>query len=186
MKIIHEPFGGIKLIEIDRYDDERGQFSEVWNEERYRPLGLEVRFVQTNVSDSHGGVLRGMHFQAPVGQGKLVTVLAGSVFDAVVDVRAGSAFLGQWYGCELSAANRRQLWVPRGFAHGFLTTSDRALVHYSCTHFYDRHAEQSLIWNDPAVGIAWPLVPTIISAKDDAARRLHELQADGLLVEAHR
>lgn len=174
MKIIETPLGGVKLLEMDRFADERGWFSELWNEGRYRDAGLPVTFAQDNVSFSTRGVLRGMHFQTPNEQGKLVCVLAGAVFDVVVDVRRGSPTFARWYGCELSRENRRQLWVPEGFAHGFLALSD-ALVHYNCTAPYHAASDRSLAWNDRDVAITWPEEPRLISPKDVAAPTLQHL-----------
>lgn len=169
MKVIEEPFGGVKLIEMDRFEDERGWFSELWNEERYHAAGLPVTFAQDNVSWSRQGVLRGMHYQTPNEQGKLVCVMAGTIFDAVVDVRRGSPTFGRWYGCELSRENARQLWVPEGFAHGFLVLSEEALVHYNCTRMFRADADRVLAWDDPSVAIEWPGVPRTISHKDRTA-----------------
>jgi dTDP-4-dehydrorhamnose 3,5-epimerase len=180
MMIRDAPLAGVKIIEPDRFEDDRGWFMEVWNAERYRAAGLDVHFVQSNVSSSRRGVLRGMHFQYPDGQGKLVTVLEGSIFDAVVDVRRGSATFARWYGCELSVDNRHQLWVPEGFAHGFLVLSDSAVVHYNCTSVYSGGADRSLAWNDPAVGIEWPAAPRTISAKDRSAPALASIPAHHL------
>ena len=163
---------GAQLIEVPRFDDERGWFAELWNEERYRANGLDFTFAQANVSFSRRGVLRGMHFQWPSGQGKLVSVLSGVVFDAVIDVRVDSPTFGRWYGCELSYENRKQLWAPVGFAHGFLVLSDTALVHYSCTVPYERTADRSVAWDDPDVAIEWPMPPVLVSPKDRDAPRL--------------
>lgn len=173
---------GVQLIELPRYQDERGWFSELWNEERYRALGLDVRFAQDNVSWSRRGVLRGMHFQHPHGQGKLICVLAGAVYDVVIDLRTGSPGFGRWFGCELSAENRSQLWVPAGFAHGFLVLSDSALVHYGCSDVYNAASDRTLAWDDPDVGIHWPARPDVISEKDRSAASLKELVAAGLPV----
>lgn len=175
MKVIEESLGGVKLIEMTRFEDERGWFSELWNQGGYRKVGLDVQFVQTNVSHSTRGVLRGMHYQNPNGQGKLVSVLDGTIFDAVIDIRHTSPSFGRWYGQELSCANRKQLWVPEGFAHGFLVLSATATVHYACTNPYDRGAERSIIWNDPALCIAWPIEPSSVSAKDLAAPALRQI-----------
>jgi dTDP-4-dehydrorhamnose 3,5-epimerase len=171
---------GLRVVEVPRFVDERGWFSELWNEARYREAGLPHAFVQANVSYSEGGVLRGMHFQHPRGQGKLISVLSGTIFDAVVDVRVGSPTFGQWYGCELSDANRRQLWAPPGFAHGFVVLSDAAVVHYNCTTLYDASCDRALAWDDPEVGIEWPVQPRIISEKDRSAARLEVLVQGGL------
>lgn len=174
MTISDAPLPGVKVVQPTRFEDERGWFAEVWNADRYRDAGLDLRFVQANVSSSSRGVLRGLHFQWPNAQGKLITVLAGTVFDAVVDVRPASPTFGNWYGLELSAENRLQLWVPEGFAHGFLTLSDTALVHYHCTAAYDAASDRTLAWDDPDVGIAWPRTPTRISDKDRIAPRLRD------------
>jgi dTDP-4-dehydrorhamnose 3,5-epimerase len=157
---------GVLLLEPARFSDDRGWFAELWNAGRYEALGLRRAFVQTNVSCSRQGVLRGMHFQSPNPQGKLITVLSGAIFDVAVDLRPDSPTCGRWYGVELSAANGRQLWVPEGCAHGFLALADGTLVHYGCTAMYDPDAEQTLAWDDPDVGIAWPTVPGTISPKD--------------------
>lgn len=180
MKIIEAPLEGVKIIELDRYEDERGWFMELWNDERYRQAGLPATFAQDNVSYSRRGVLRGMHYQTPNEQGKLVCVLAGSIFDAVVDVRAGSATFGRWYGCELSRQNSRQLWVPEGFAHGFLVLSDEAVVQYNCTVVHVPSSDRTLAWNDPDVRIAWPHAPTRISARDQAAPTLKSIRVGDL------
>jgi dTDP-4-dehydrorhamnose 3,5-epimerase len=172
MRISETSLEGVRLVELDPFTDERGRFAELWNTGRYRAAGLDVEFVQTNVSVSGRGVLRGMHFQQPNPQGKLITVLAGTVFDAVIDVRPQSHAFGRWYGRELSAEDWTQLWVPPGFAHGFLVLSAEAIVHYSCSSLYDAAADRSLAWDDPDVGIAWPRQPTRLSAKDRAAPRL--------------
>lgn len=172
MTVIDAPLRGVKVIEPDRFEDERGWFMELWNEERYRAAGLPLTFAQDNVSYSRRGVLRGMHYQTPNGQGKLVCVLGGAVFDVVVDVRWGSPTFGRWFGSELSRDNRRQLWVPQGFAHGFIVTSSDALVHYNCTSRYHAASDRSLAWDDPDVGIEWPEVPLVISSKDRMAPKL--------------
>ena len=175
MNVTEAPLAGVKIIEPDRHEDERGWFVELWNEERYRADGLPVTFAQDNVSFSRRGVLRGMHYQTPNEQGKLVCVLAGAVFDAVVDVRRGSPTFGRWYGCGLSRDNGRQLWVPEGFAHGFLVLSEEALVHYNCTVPYHAASDRSLAWNDPEVGIEWPEEPRLVSPKDVAAPTLQHI-----------
>jgi dTDP-4-dehydrorhamnose 3,5-epimerase len=181
MKIIDAPLEGVKIIEPDRFDDERGWFIELWNEERYHAAGLPVTFAQANVSFSRQGVLRGMHYQTPNEQGKLVCVLAGRIFDAVVDVRRGSPTFGRWYGCELSRENARQLWVPEGFAHGFLVLSEEALVHYSCTVPYDSASDRAMAWNDAGVRIQWPTSPRLLlSAKDGDAPSLTDIDPERL------
>jgi dTDP-4-dehydrorhamnose 3,5-epimerase len=174
MKVVDASLPGVKVIHPSRFEDARGWFEEIWNAERYRQAGLEARFVQGNVSYSTLGVLRGLHFQWPRAQGKLITVLSGAIFDAVVDVRPTSSTFGNWYGIELSAENRLQLWVPEGYAHGFLALADRVLVHYHCTAAYDAASDRALAWDDPDVGIAWPSPPVLVSDKDRAAPRLRD------------
>jgi dTDP-4-dehydrorhamnose 3,5-epimerase len=174
------PLPGVKIIETQRFEDERGWFMEAFNAERYRDAGLDIVAAQTNVSSSRRGVLRGMHYQWPEAQGKLVNVLAGSIFDVVVDIRRRSPTFGLWYGTEMSQQNGVQLWVPEGFAHGFLTLSDTALVHYACSRPYVRSADRSLAWDDPDVAIRWPHPPVIFSAKDAAAPRLSGIEAAAL------
>lgn len=180
MKIIETPLEGVRIIEPGRFEDERGWFMEVWNEERYGEAGLDVEFVQTNVSHSRRGVLRGMHYQHPDEQGKLVSAIAGGVFDVVVDIRRGSVSFGAWYGTELSEENRRQMWVPEGFAHGFLTLSPEATVLYNCTAVYNAASDRSLFWNDSEIGIKWPRQPAILSEKDRAAPRLRDIPREAL------
>lgn len=159
---------GPLIIEPKVFGDERGFFFESWNEGRFVEAGLDWTFVQDNHSRSAKGVLRGIHFQNPNPQGKLVRVVSGAVWDVVVDLRRSSPHYGQWFGLELSAANKKMLWVPPGFGHGFLTLKDGTDFLYKCTSLYEPSAEQSLIWNDPAVGINWPLdgAEPQLSAKD--------------------
>lgn len=175
------PLSGARIIEAPRFRDDRGWFAELWNAETYRTAGLDISFVQDNVSYSTRGVLRGLHFQWPQPQGKLVSVLRGSIFDVIVDARVGSPTFGRWFGSELSAENGRQMWAPEGFAHGFLVLSDDAFVHYNCTAPYAPACDRALAWNDPDVAIEWPLPPGNVSAKDAAAPRLHQLHAQGAL-----
>lgn len=159
---------GVLLLEPQVFDDERGFFFESYNARRFREAaGFEPVFVQDNHSKSRRGVVRGLHYQVMVPQGKLVRVIAGAVFDVVVDLRVASPSFGRWIGSELSAANRRQLWVPPGCAHGFLTLSDEAECLYKTTEFWSPAHERTLLWNDPALAIAWPLQgEPILSAKD--------------------
>jgi dTDP-4-dehydrorhamnose 3,5-epimerase len=174
LKVVETSLPGVLLIEPDVFGDDRGFFMETWNGRRYRDeANLPERgFVQDNLSLSEGGVLRGLHFQNPNPQGKLVSVLLGEVFDVAVDIRVGSPTFGQWVGFELSAENKRQLWVPEGFAHGFLVTGEVALFHYKCTNYYDRESDHSLLWNDPEIGVDWPIAEPTLSEKDLAAPRL--------------
>jgi len=165
------------LIEIrpDRFDDRRGSFMEAYHEARYTELGIHDLFIQDNVSISTRGVLCGLHFQRTKPQAKLVTVLAGSAFDVVVDLRPGSPSFGRWEALVLSAAIGNQLYVPAGFAHGFYALEDGTLCHYKCGAYYDKYDEGGVRWDDPELAIAWPESPTIISPKDAALPFLKEL-----------
>jgi dTDP-4-dehydrorhamnose 3,5-epimerase len=165
----------VMIIEPDVHGDERGFFKETWNRQRYAELGLERDFVQDNVSFSRRGILRGLHFQNPNPQGKLVQVLQGEVYDVAVDVRAGSPHFGRWVGVTLSAQNHLQLYIPEGFAHGFCVTSETALFCYKCTDFYNAKAEYSLRWNDPDLAIEWPVADPELSAKDEAGCLLQDI-----------
>jgi len=153
-------------IEPKIFGDERGYFYESWKQDRYRDHGLPVEFVQDNISRSAKGTLRGLHFQEPNAQGKLVMVLTGHVFDVAVDVRRGSPRFGQWTGVDLSDENHCQLWIPAGFAHGFCVLSDRADFFYKCTSLYSPETERAVRYDDPAIGIDWPDVKPILSQKD--------------------
>jgi dTDP-4-dehydrorhamnose 3,5-epimerase len=168
MKIIETALPGVLIIEPRVFGDARGFFMETWNAQAFRKAGLDVQFVQDNHSRSQKGVLRGLHFQNPSPQGKLVRVAQGAVFDVAVDLRASSPTFGKWVGVELSAANKRMFWVPEGFAHGFLTLEDDTDFLYKCTAPYAPEAEHTLAWDDPAVGIEWPAIgmAPIISDKD--------------------
>ena len=168
MKIIETALPGVLIIEPRVFGDARGFFMETWNAQAFRKAGLDVQFVQDNHSRSQKGVLRGLHFQNPSPQGKLVRVAQGAVFDVAVDLRASSPTFGKWVGVELSAANKRMFWVPEGFAHGFLTLEDDTDFLYKCTAPYAPQSEHTLAWNDPAVGIEWPAIgmAPIISDKD--------------------
>jgi len=171
---------GVLLIEPLVFTDERGHFREAWSRDRYAAAGLPSEFVQDNVSCSHRHVLRGLHYQWPSPQGKLVTVLRGEVFDVVVDIRYGSPTFGRWAGFTLSAENARQLWVPEGFAHGFLALTEDALFAYKCTAPYTPAAEGTVRWSDPALAIEWPTASPRLSAKDAAAPLLAEIAPERL------
>jgi len=176
MNVIETAIDGILILEPRVFRDERGRFAETWHRERYREVGIRADFVQDNVSVSRHGVLRGLHFQDPHPQGKLVSVLEGAVFDVVVDLRLGSRTFGQWLGVELSAANLRQLWIPEGFAHGFVVTGESAIFSYKCTDYYAPGHERSLRWNDPEIGVDWPIADPVLSQKDAAAPLLCEIR----------
>lgn len=172
MQIETTPLSGVVVLRPRVFGDERGFFLESWNANTFADVGINAQFVQDNHSRSRRGILRGMHFQTEQTQGKLVRVTQGQVFDAVVDLRADSPTLGQWFGCLLTAEGHEMLWVPPGFAHGFYVVSETADFLYKCTDYYHPASEVSLAWNDPAVGIDWPLVDgraPELSAKDAAA-----------------
>lgn len=168
MNIIETAILGVLIIEPRVFGDSRGFFMETWNAAGFAGAGLDLAFVQDNHSRSQKGVLRGLHFQNPGPQGKLVRVTHGAVYDVAVDLRASSPTFGQSVGVELSAANKRMFWVPEGFAHGFLTLEDDTDFLYKCTAPYAPQSEFTLAWNDPAVGIDWPAVgcDPLISEKD--------------------
>lgn len=180
MNVIETALPGVLIVESREFRDDRGFFLETWNEARFAERGLPTRFVQDNVSFSREGVLRGMHFQHPHGQCKLVMALVGEIFDVAVDIRIGSPTFLKWTSCILSAENRRQLVIPEGFAHGFFVLSESALVQYKCTDRYDRASEGSLAWDDPEIGIEWPEGRRILSEKDAAAPRLNAFPRERL------
>jgi dTDP-4-dehydrorhamnose 3,5-epimerase len=164
----------VLVVDPRVFGDERGFFFETWSAGRYAEAGVPLTFVQDNLSRSAKGVLRGLHLQHPGGQGKLVYVLEGDVFDVVVDVRVGSPTFGLWVGYTLSAHNKRQLYIPPGFAHGFCVTSAWALFAYKCTTPYRPEHEFGILWSDPAIGITWPVDDPVLSGKD----RVYPLLAD--------
>lgn len=168
MKIIKTALDGVMIIELDVFADERGFFMETFEEKRYQAaLSMTERFVQDNLSLSKKGVLRGLHYQAPpFGQGKLISVLAGAVLDVAVDIRHGSPTFGRHVRVELSGENHRQVFVPAGFAHGFLVLSEKALFSYKCTNVYSKEHERGILWNDPALGIDWGVADVIVLEKD--------------------
>ncbi len=177
MKIIPTHIPDVLILEPQVFGDSRGFFLETWNAQTFADAGLDLNFVQDNHSRSGQGILRGMHYQIQHPQGKLVRVTSGKVFDVAVDLRQSSPTCGQWTGVELSAENHRMLWVPPGFAHGFYVMSESADFLYKCTDFYAPAYDRSLRWDDPTVGIEWPLVngtqPTL-SAKDAAGKNWQE------------
>ena len=177
MKVIQTEIPDVVVIEPRIFEDERGFFYESYNERVLRDkANITERFMQDNHSRSAKNVLRGLHYQIKQPQGKFVRVVVGEVFDVVVDLRASSKFFGQWVGVDLNAKNKQQLWIPKGFAHGFLVLSEYAEVLYKTTEYYAPEHERSLLWNDPDLAIAWPIeVEPIISAKDRAGRRLKEV-----------
>lgn len=164
------------LVEPEVFGDERGFFLETWHRERWAAGGIDVDFVQTNHSRSVGPVLRGLHAQRTKPQGKLVRCVEGEIFDVAVDIRPSSPTFGRWVGAMLNSANRHQLWVPAGFAHGFCVVGEAAQVEYACTALYDRDDEIGVRWNDPAIGITWPIDDPTLSAKDRDAPTLAEIR----------
>jgi len=172
MKVTPMSLPEVLLVEPQRFGDARGYFMETWRQDRYQAAGITLPFVQDNLSRSVGGILRGLHLQNPNAQGKLVYVLEGEVFDVAVDVRVGSPNFGKWTGATLSAEDHRQLWIPSGFAHGFCVTSATALFAYKCTAPYSAADEVGVLWNDPGLGIPWPVAAPQLSAKDSALPRL--------------
>ena len=171
MQIITTAIPDVLVLEPRVFGDERGFFFESWNQRESARLGLPAHFVQDNHSKSGRGILRGLHYQTQQVQGKLVRVVAGEVFDVAVDMRRDSPTLGHWAGALLSADNHRMMWIPPGFAHGFYVTTESAEIVYKCTDFYAPEHEVSMRWDDPAIGIDWPLVdgkPPLLSAKDAA------------------
>ena len=175
MKVLSTDLPGVVLVEPVVHRDSRGFFLETYNERRYREAGIAATFVKDNHSRSVRGTVRGLHFQVRRMQGKLVRALQGEMFDVAVDVRRGSPTFDRWVGVNLSAENFRQIYIPPGFAHGFCVTSERVHVEYKCTGFYDKSDEVAIAWNDPAIGIAWPIATPTLSAKDQAAPPLSAL-----------
>ncbi len=170
----------VRLVEPRLFPDSRGYVGETFSAARYAAHGIEGPFVQDNIAHSRRGVLRGLHLQHPSGQAKLVFALAGMVFDVAVDVRVGSPTFGRWTGATLSAENRYQLYLPAGFAHGFVVLSDEALVAYKCSAPYRPDAELGIAWDDPALAIEWPVTSPHVSPRDASAPRLAEIPTDRL------
>lgn len=167
MNVTETRLPGVLLLEPKVFGDARGFFLESWNRQAFKSLGLDVEFVQDNHSRSSKGVLRGLHYQLETPQGKLVRVVSGAVFDVAVDIRKSSAHFGRWVGHELSADNQRMMWIPPGFAHGFLVLSDTADFLYKTTSYYAPQSDRGIRWDDPQIGVKWPLEGTpALSAKD--------------------
>jgi len=180
MRVSSTTLPALLLIEPKVFGDPRGYFFETWHSQRYAEYGVPRVFVQDNVSRSRRGILRGLHLQEPFGQGKLVQVLDGEILDVAVDMRVGSPTFGQWAAERLSSENHKQLYIPEGFAHGFCVLSESALLHYKCTELYHPETELSVAWNDPDLGIAWPIAEPLLSAKDSAAKRLRDIAPERL------
>ncbi len=180
MKIQQTQLADVKLIEPAAFGDARGTFFESWHKDKFREAGMEFDVAQANVSVSQRGVLRGLHYQWPNPQGKLVQVLEGEVYDVAVDIRRGSPDFGRWTAAVLSAENRRMLWIPEGFAHGFVVLSERAVFSYLCTRVYDREADANIRWNDAQLAIDWPVSSPDLSDKDGKAPFLSDIAAERL------
>jgi len=170
---------GLVIIEPKVFGDARGYFFESWNSQRYDEV-IRARFVQDNISFSRRGILRGLHFQNPKGQGKLIQVLQGEVYDVAVDLRRSSPTFRQWHGLLLSSDNKKQFYIPPGFAHGFAVTSETALFQYKCTEFYSQKDEMALKWDDPDLAIPWPVENPTISERDAKGSRLRDIPEDRL------
>lgn len=180
MKVIQTAIPGCVVVEPQVHGDARGYFYESFNVEKYKSAGLDLRFVQSNVSRSAHGVLRGLHYQWPNPQGKLVSVLEGEVYDVAVDIRVGSPTFGHWAAAVLSADNKRHFWIPEGFAHGFAVLSDNATFAYQCTALYDRAADAGIRWNDGDVAVDWPISAPQLSDKDRDAPLLRDVPREKL------
>lgn len=177
MEVEKTPIPGLLLLRPRVFRDRRGSFLETWRRERYSAVGLPDRFVQDNAATSHRGVLRGLHYQYPEPQGKLTSVLQGAVYDVAVDIRRGSPGFGRWFGTTLSAENGHQLWIPEGFAHGYLVLSETAVFAYKCTRAYRADADGAIRYDDPDIGVRWPEEPApVLSEKDRAAPRLRDIE----------
>ncbi len=182
MKAVPTSLPGVVIVEPKVFGDARGFFKETWSAQRYAEAGVAETFVQDNLSKSSRGVLRGLHLQHPHGQGKLVQAVLGEVYDVAVDVRRGSPTFGKWVGVTLSEDNHRQLYIPPGFAHGFCVTSETALFSYKCTDGYHPECELGVLWNDPDIGIQWPVDEPSLSDKDRAYPVLGDIAAEVLPV----
>lgn len=180
MKVTETPLPGVRLLEPVVHTDDRGYFYESFHRERFIAAGIDVSFVQTNVSHSRRGVLRGLHYQWPHAQGKLVSVLEGEVFDVAVDIRPDSPTFRRSFACMLSEQNKRQMWIPEGYAHGFCVVSDHATFMYQCTALYDRSSDAAIRWDDASLSVDWPLTEPSVSPKDASAPFLDAVPIDRL------
>jgi dTDP-4-dehydrorhamnose 3,5-epimerase len=180
MKVLTSSLDGVCIIEPAVYADARGFFTETYNRERYRAAGFGQPFVQDNLSFSVRGTIRGLHYQHPHDQAKLVMAVKGQIYDVAVDIRRGSPRFGQWVGVRLSEDNKRQIFIPEGFAHGFCVLSETAIMTYKCTDFYHPGSEKGIIWSDPDLGIDWPVRDPLISDKDRRYGCLKDLLAESL------
>lgn len=181
MQFVQTDLPGVIVVEPDVFEDARGFFYETYHARKYAAGGIREPFVQDNLSRSVQGTVRGLHYQIKNAQGKLVTVIEGSAFDVTVDIRRGSPTFGKWFGIELSAANKRQVYIPTGFAHGFCVISGPAILHYKCTDFYSPADERGVIWNDQSIKIDWPISNPVLSPKDQGYKSLVEMDTAGEL-----
>jgi dTDP-4-dehydrorhamnose 3,5-epimerase len=178
MEIKQAPIPGLLIIQPDVFYDPRGYFFESYNKEKFNKIGIDAEFLQDNRSLSSKGIIRGLHFQnPPFAQGKLLSVIKGSVLDVAVDIRKGSKFYGKYFSVILSEENKTMFWVPQGFAHGFLSLQDNTIFSYKCTQVYNKESEGSICWNDPDININWDIIDPIISEKDQNAPFLKELNS---------
>jgi dTDP-4-dehydrorhamnose 3,5-epimerase len=180
MRVVETHLPGVLILEPRLFHDIRGRFAVAWQRDAYRDVGVDAEFVQDNISVSRSGVVRGLHYQHPRPQGKLVTVLQGAVLDVAVDLRRDSHTFGQWVGAALSAENMKQLWIPVGFAHGFAVSSGEAVVAYKCSDFFAPEHDRALRWNDPDVGVEWGVRNPLLSQKDRDAPLLSEIALEHL------
>ncbi len=178
MEIIKTKIIDFLIIKPNVFEDNRGYFSESFRLDKFKEAGIKLDFVQDNESKSQKGVLRGLHFQnPPYEQGKLVRVVTGAVLDVAVDIRKGSKTYGEWISQELSESNKTMLWIPPGFAHGFLTLMDNTIFQYKCTNYYNKESEGSILWSDPDLGISWNIKNPLVSLKDQSAPRFKDFQS---------
>ena len=182
MNVIETELAGVLIFEPRVFSDDRGWFMETWRRQQYKEAGIEEDFVQDNVSFSRKDTLRGLHFQSPQSQGKLVQVLEGKVLDVAVDIRVGSPAFGKWVSAELSRENHRQMYVPAGFAHGFCVISETAVFSYKCTDYYNASTEMGVAWNDPDIGIDWQVDKPVLSQKDSGYPALKDIPIEKLPV----
>jgi len=178
MKIEQTKLSGVVIIEPTVYTDQRGYFFECYHFKKFAAAGIDVQFVQDNQSKSARNTVRGLHYQINPGQGKLIRVVSGEIFDVAVDIRWDSPTFSQWVGVRLSADNKKQFFIPVGFAHGFCVVSDVAEVHYKCTDYYSPSDERGIIWNDPQVAIEWPVEQPILSARDQQLPAFNQIERD--------
>lgn len=182
MKILPTSLDGVLIIEPAVFKDGRGYFMETYHQKRYKAEGLKINFVQDNLSFSVRGTLRGLHYQFPNAQAKLVHVVKGEIFDVAIDIRRGSPSFGQWTSLCLSEKNKKQLFIPEGYAHGFSVLSETAVLMYKCSNFYAPESEKGIIWSDPDIGIDWPVENPLFSEKDGKYPCLKDLPSEYLPV----